>query len=62
MDDLAHRFVTGKGSSRKEVYDTAVGLVDSAGEHGSSYLRVMEKVLNGTDEYLEKETKRCVSG
>ena len=60
LDSLAQQFATAKGSTRKKVYDSAVGLAGSDSKHGSVYLRVMEKMLNGADEYLEKETKRCV--
>ena len=60
MDNLAERFANAKASSRKEVYDIAVGIANPYRKHDSVYLRVMEKVLNGTDEYFETEAKRCV--
>ncbi|KAF8520539.1 protein disulfide isomerase [Gautieria morchelliformis] len=58
LDSLARRFSTVSPSGRKYVYDAAVEVAGAVGGHASIYLRAMEKVLNGTDDYVVKETKR----
>lgn len=58
LDDLAQQFFSAVPASRRSIYEKAAGVAEAAQGHGSVYLRVMEKVLNGTSEYLEKESKR----
>ncbi|EEB97893.1 hypothetical protein MPER_02693, partial [Moniliophthora perniciosa FA553] len=39
-------------------YKEALALASNVGDASKHYLRVMEKVVNGSEEYLQKETKR----
>lgn len=47
-------------TSRAELYKEASALGASVGESAKYYLRVMEKLTNGTETYVEKEAKRSV--
>jgi len=58
FDSLAHKFFTATGSARDSLYQEALQLAASAGAASKPYLRVMEKVVNGTTGYIEKESKR----
>lgn len=61
FDTLASQFVAAAGEARDAIYKDASALAASVGPTASHYVRVMEKVVNGSEEYLEKETKRCVT-
>jgi len=58
LDDLASQFFVGAADARKKIYDEAITVAESAGSYGQHYLKVMQKVVNSSDEYLAKETKR----
>ncbi|KDR76236.1 hypothetical protein GALMADRAFT_247528 [Galerina marginata CBS 339.88] len=58
FDTLAHKFFTASTSARDSLYKEALELAAGAGSASKHYLRVMEKVANGTAEYIEKESKR----
>jgi protein disulfide-isomerase A6 len=60
FDALASKFFTAASSARESVYQEALALAGAGQASGKHYLRVMEKVVNGTEGYLEKEAKRCV--
>ncbi|KAF9815482.1 hypothetical protein IEO21_04579 [Rhodonia placenta] len=61
FDTLASQFVAAAGEARDAIYKDASALAASVGPTASHYVRVMEKVVNGSEEYLEKETKRLTS-
>jgi protein disulfide-isomerase A6 len=61
LDALAQRFFSTSGDARGAVYAEAVALAETLGAGAKHYLRVMEKVVNGSDSYLVKETKRVGS-
>ncbi|TFK47788.1 protein disulfide isomerase [Heliocybe sulcata] len=61
LDTLASKFFVATGEARDAVYKEALGLAASAGANGKHYLRVMEKVVNGTEDYVERETRRLTS-
>ena len=44
--------------ARDSLYKEATALAASAGAASKHYLRVMEKLVNGTEGYVEKEVKR----
>lgn len=46
--------------SRAEIYKEASQLAAEVGPAAKHYVRVMEKVVNGTEDYVSKESKRCV--
>lgn len=58
FDTLASKFFVATGAARDAVYKEALELASSAGAAGKHYLRIMEKVTNGTEAYIEKESKR----
>lgn len=60
LDSLASQFFTALPSSRAELYDEAVVLGKDLGVGAAYYLKVMEKLVNGTENYVEKEAKRYV--
>lgn len=43
---------------RQSIYDTAAAVAEDVSGHAAVYLRVMEKVINGSIEYIDKESKR----
>lgn len=59
LDSLALQFFS-VPTSRAQIYEEAQTLGKTLGDSAAYYLRVMQKLVNGTDDYLEKETKRCV--
>ena len=54
---MLFRFAAARQAILAEAGELAAGL----GAGAKHYLRVMEKVVNGSEEYLEKESARCVS-
>ncbi|TRM64680.1 thioredoxin-like protein [Schizophyllum amplum] len=61
LDVLAAKFFSSATDLRSSVYDEAKALADTFGALAKPYLRVMEKVVNGSEEYFAKETKRLES-
>jgi len=61
FDALASKFFVAVGDARASLLKDAVTLAESAGVVSKHYLRVMEKIVNGTEGYLEKESKRLES-
>jgi protein disulfide-isomerase A6 len=60
LDALASKFFTATGAARDAIYKEASVLVAEVGPAATHYLRVMEKVINGTEDYITKESKRYV--
>ncbi|KAJ6619763.1 protein disulfide isomerase [Mycena sp. CBHHK59/15] len=58
LDVLASKFFVAAGDARDALYKDAAALAASAGDVSKHYLRVMEKLVNGTEGYVEKEAKR----
>jgi protein disulfide-isomerase A6 len=56
MDALAAKFIEAAGSARDAFIQDAVAY----GEDAKHYVRVMQKVVNGSEAYIAKELKRCV--
>jgi protein disulfide-isomerase A6 len=48
------------GDARQTIVKDATLLAASAKDTSKHYLRVMEKIVNGTENYIEKEAKRYV--
>ena len=61
LDALAARFYDAGAAARQAILAEAGELAAGLGAGAKHYLRVMEKVVNGSEEYLEKESARCVS-
>ncbi|KAI0071063.1 protein disulfide isomerase [Panus rudis PR-1116 ss-1] len=61
FDALAAKFFSATGDDRQTVLKEAEVLLKKAGEGAKHYLKVMEKVVNGSEEYIAKETKRLTS-
>lgn len=60
FDEIASKFYGAEESTRQTILAEAAALADTVGPAAKQYLRVMEKVVNGTGDYLEKESKRYV--
>ncbi|RDB25771.1 Protein disulfide-isomerase erp38 [Hypsizygus marmoreus] len=58
FDELAHQFFAAGADVRNKLYEEASTLAQTAGAASKQYLRVMEKVVNGSEAYVEKETTR----
>ncbi|KAI0783773.1 protein disulfide isomerase [Abortiporus biennis] len=61
LDALAAKFFDATASARDSILKEASTIAATVGPAAKHYLRVMEKVVNGSDEYLEKESKRLAS-
>ncbi|KZS88103.1 protein disulfide isomerase [Sistotremastrum niveocremeum HHB9708] len=61
LDSLAAKFFTASAEAKSSVYQEAVSLASSAGATSQHYLKVMQKVVNGTNDYVEKESRRLAS-
>lgn len=60
FDSIASRFATATGAARNTLFKDAELLASAFGPTYKYYLRVMEKVINGTEGYIEKEANRYV--
>jgi hypothetical protein len=58
LDTLAQKFLGAAGDARDYAYKEALTLSESLGEMAKYYIRVMEKVINDQESYIEKESKR----
>lgn len=58
FDILANQFFAAGADARNKLYKEAATLAASAGVASKHYLRVMEKVVNGSEEYVQKEAIR----
>ena len=58
LDSLAQKFYTASSSARDSLYSEARELAATAGSAAKHYVRVMEKLVNGSAGYIEKESKR----
>jgi len=61
FDALASKFFSASGAARDAVYKEASALAAQAGPAATHYLRVMGKVVSGTEDYVAKESKRLAS-
>ncbi|TCD63371.1 hypothetical protein EIP91_005625 [Steccherinum ochraceum] len=61
FDTLAQKFFDAAAATRQEIFQDAAALAQSVGPAAKHYIKVMEKVVNGSEEYLEKESKRLNS-
>lgn len=60
MDEYAREFFTALPSKQRTIYETVKGFEESTIGHGAHYIRTMEKILNGSVDYVDNELKRCV--
>ncbi|GLB40425.1 putative protein disulfide isomerase [Lyophyllum shimeji] len=58
FDALASKFFAAGAEARDTIFKQASALTASAGATSKHYLRVMEKVVNGSEEYVQKEATR----
>ncbi|KAF9066618.1 protein disulfide isomerase [Rhodocollybia butyracea] len=61
FDVLANKFFVASADARNSIYSEALSLASTVGDASKHYLRVMEKMANGTEAYYEKESKRLES-
>jgi len=61
FDALASKFFVATADARESIYQEASILAAQAGASSKHYIRIMEKLANGTEEYIEKESKRLAS-
>jgi protein disulfide-isomerase A6 len=57
---LASKFFTATGAARDAIYKEASALAAQVGPAARHYIRVMEKVVSGKEDYFAKESKRYV--
>ncbi|PSS37492.1 hypothetical protein PHLCEN_2v699 [Hermanssonia centrifuga] len=60
FDSMASRFIVATGSARDTLYKDAELFAKAFGQKYKYYLRVMEKMMNSTEDYVEKESTRYV--
>jgi protein disulfide-isomerase A6 len=58
FDALANKFFVAGSAVRASIYKEAATLADKTGPASKHYIRVMQKLVNDTDGYIEKESKR----
>ena len=58
LDELASKFISSAAGARTAILDEAKKLAKSADSTAQHYLRVMQKIASGSEEYLAKETAR----
>jgi protein disulfide-isomerase A6 len=58
LDTLASKFLAATEEIKNSIYKEAIDLAEAAGVTSKHYLRVMEKMLAGSEAYLDKELKR----
>ncbi|KAG6908549.1 hypothetical protein DXG01_004182 [Tephrocybe rancida] len=58
FDTLATKFFTAGAEARDSIFKEASVLAASAGAASKHYLRVMEKVVNSSEAYVQKESSR----
>ncbi|KAF8580793.1 disulfide isomerase [Ramaria rubella] len=58
LDELAAQFVSAVPAERPTIYKKAKTASISAGKPGKQYLRIMEKLTDGKDDYLTQERTR----
>ncbi|TFK85989.1 protein disulfide isomerase [Polyporus arcularius HHB13444] len=61
LDALAAKFFEETAAVRQELLKEATSLASTLGAGAKHYIRVMEKVVNGSEDYLEKESARLAS-
>ncbi|KAJ7593108.1 protein disulfide isomerase [Mycena floridula] len=61
FDTLANKFFVATGDARDSIYKEALALAASGKATSKHYLRAMEKMVNGTEDYIVKEAKRLES-
>jgi len=61
FDALASKFFTATGAARDAIYKEASVLAAEVGPAATHYVRVMQKVINGSEDYIVKESKRLAS-
>lgn len=61
LDTLASQIFSAVPTSRAELYAEATKLGATLGESAKYYLRVMDKLVNGTEGFVEKEAKRLAN-
>ncbi|CAL1698925.1 unnamed protein product [Somion occarium] len=61
FDSLASKFFDATGEARQLILKDAESLASTVGPVAKHYVKVMEKVVNGSEAYIEKETKRLAS-
>jgi len=61
FDKMANKFFAASGTARNSIYREALTLASKAGAGSKHYVRVMEKLVNGTEDYIEKESKRLTT-
>jgi protein disulfide-isomerase A6 len=58
LDAVAQGFLSAAGSARDAIYKEAKALSETLGATSNHYLRVMEKIVNSGEAYVEKESQR----
>ncbi|KAI0760751.1 hypothetical protein C8Q74DRAFT_1451600 [Fomes fomentarius] len=61
LDALAENFHTESAAARQTILKEVSDLAATLGARAKHHLRVMDKVVTGSEEYLEKESKRLSS-
>lgn len=60
LDSVVQKFLSATGDARNAIYKEAKAVSESLGATSKHYLRVMEKIVNTSEAYIEKESQRWV--
>jgi protein disulfide-isomerase A6 len=60
LDTFARNLFTALPDVRATMYTEAKNAAEAVGTAGSYYLRVMQKLIDGPEDYIEKEVRRYV--
>ncbi|TFK28137.1 protein disulfide isomerase [Coprinopsis marcescibilis] len=58
LDELAAKFISASKSARKDILKEAKAVAEKTGKTSGQYIKIMEKVVAGSGNYVEKERKR----
>jgi len=61
LDTFASEILSALPSARATIYDEASAAASSLGTAGAYYLRVMKKLVDGSEDYIERESNRLKS-
>jgi len=61
LDSVVQKFLSATGDARNAIYKEAKAVSESLGATSKHYLRVMEKIVNTSEAYIEKESQRLAS-
>ncbi|KAG9011056.1 hypothetical protein FRB94_008961 [Tulasnella sp. JGI-2019a] len=61
LDTFAAQLFSALPTSRAQIYEEATAAAKAVGATGAYYLKVMQKIVDGSEDWVEKESKRLTS-